>query len=416
MNSGSDGFPWDRLDIAPTREAGDIRRAYARVLKTIDAAADPAAFQALRQAYEAALAQAAGGGGEAPAPPLEPTPAKPPAGPSSPALPSPGLQGIIGEFAALGRKEKIAAAMAVVDRVTQPSAISLEAAAQLEAALFSAAMDDPEMPPALLAALARRFHWGEVGSALEQRRPDLYNRYLHRMGLAQAWLGQLKALAERPNLAGETARKLLMPYTTKRRWVLGIGRFDMGVLDDLMRDARRFAPLLGDTFDPRMLAWLRQVVLSVDRGFAGVRLRRALLVVVGFLLVVIGLSAAQYLTVVSSQSVDAKGSLSAAQGRWVCFHANPGDKAITAYVSMLMSYRGAIAEIRYGVDREAPDRVFAFPADDNPRISPISPEVPVYVDVPRTTRFVTVQLRFKDGTVSPIGRYDVPPDPSQYYC
>lgn len=82
-----------------------------------------------------------------------------------------------------------------------------------------------------------------------------------------------------------------------------------------------------------------------------------------------------------------------------------------------MTYRGAIAEVRYGVNREgeAPDRPFAFPATDDQRMSLTAPEVPIYVDA-LTTRFVTVQLFFKDGTISPIERYDAPPDPTKYYC
>jgi len=202
--------------------------------------------------------------------------------------------------------------------------------------------------------------------------------------------------------------------------VIGIGHFDFGVLDDLMRNARRFAPLLGDTFDPHMLAWLRRIVLSAERGF-GARLRRALLAGGAVLLVVIGLATARYLAVryfggAVYQPTDAKGSLDAVGDRWVCFHANASDTTLIAYVTTLMSYRGAIAEVRYGVDRDAPDRVFAFPADDNPRMSLIAPDVPTVVYVSLVTRFVTVQQRFKDGTLSPIRRYDVLPDPTKYYC
>ncbi|HUH83740.1 MAG TPA: Hsp70 family protein [Stellaceae bacterium] len=71
---------------------------------------------------------------------------------------------------------------------------------------------------------------------------------------------------------------------------------------------------------------------------------------------------------------------------------------------------------RMPMERGAPDRAFAFPADDNQRMSPISPDVPISVDLPLKTRFVTVQLFFKDGTISSIERYDVPPDPTKYYC
>lgn len=53
---------WERLGIEPTADAREVKRAYARLLKEIDADADPAGFIALREAYETALAS----GGETP--------------------------------------------------------------------------------------------------------------------------------------------------------------------------------------------------------------------------------------------------------------------------------------------------------------------------------------------------------------
>jgi hypothetical protein len=41
--------------------------------------------------------------------------------------------------------------------------------------------------------------------------------------------------------------------------------------------------------------------------------------------------------------------------------------------------------------------------------------VPTFIEMPRKTRFVSLQLRFKDGTSSPIRRYEVAADPSKYY-
>jgi hypothetical protein len=78
-----------RLDLGPHIDARAIRRAYARGLKLIDQERDPAAFQELREAYEAALHWIASQ--EVPSPPAQT--AAPLAEPvASPAAPLPPLE------------------------------------------------------------------------------------------------------------------------------------------------------------------------------------------------------------------------------------------------------------------------------------------------------------------------------------
>ena len=72
-----DGWIWDSLGIAETGDVGEVRRAYARRLKTIDTEADPRAFIELRAARDSALAFAAGDSGPAEPPLLWPQPAPP---------------------------------------------------------------------------------------------------------------------------------------------------------------------------------------------------------------------------------------------------------------------------------------------------------------------------------------------------
>ncbi|MFN3389649.1 MAG: hypothetical protein ACK40O_12030, partial [Allosphingosinicella sp.] len=48
--------PWAILGIDPTDDRREVKRAYSRILKTIDVDADPAAFVRLRGALDQALA------------------------------------------------------------------------------------------------------------------------------------------------------------------------------------------------------------------------------------------------------------------------------------------------------------------------------------------------------------------------
>jgi hypothetical protein len=94
---------------------------------------------------------------------------------------------------------------------------------------------------------------------------------------------------------------------------------------------------------------------------------------------------------------------------WLSFRDWDGKRLV--YFTHLISYRCAIEEVRYGLDTDTPDRVFdTGPCDpDNPHAVPSSgPGSTIYTDIPAATRFVTVELTYRDGTRSGVKRFDAP--------
>jgi len=71
---------------------------------------------------------------------------------------------------------------------------------------------------------------------------------------------------------------------------------------------------------------------------------------------------------------------------------------------MLMTYRGILKKIEYGLDTEVPNKEWKFPPYEKAGLAPFSPDVKMFLDVPNDTKFATVQLTFKDDTKSEIVR------------
>ncbi len=98
----------------------------------------------------------------------------------------------------------------------------------------------------------------------------------------------------------------------------------------------------------------------------------------------------------SEQLAQGKMMLNAAAGSWLSFRDYDGK--VLLYFTQLMSFRPVIKEIRYSLDSETLDKVFAF----KPTEKMYEVEGTPYIAVPRETQFANVQVTYKDGTKSAI--------------
>ena len=86
------------------------------------------------------------------------------------------------------------------------------------------------------------------------------------------------------------------------------------------------------------------------------------------------------------------------------------DGKLLVYFTTLMSYRGALTRIEFGIDKDVPDQEWGFPEWDKPGGALITKDVPTFRAIPKTTRFITVRLNFKDGTRTDVVKYPRQPD------
>lgn len=84
---------------------------------------------------------------------------------------------------------------------------------------------------------------------------------------------------------------------------------------------------------------------------------------------------------------------------WLSFREFNG---LLVYYTHLMSYRCAIREVRVGIDTTVPDKVLKLPACDPRDPSSIPHEATPYLKLAPQTRSVSVELTYRDGSVSEI--------------
>ena len=84
---------------------------------------------------------------------------------------------------------------------------------------------------------------------------------------------------------------------------------------------------------------------------------------------------------------------------WLAFREFNG---LLVYYSHLMSYRCAIREVRVGIDTAVPDRLLKMPPCDVRDPSVIPHDSQPYLNLAPSTQFVSVELTYRDGSVSEI--------------
>jgi hypothetical protein len=84
---------------------------------------------------------------------------------------------------------------------------------------------------------------------------------------------------------------------------------------------------------------------------------------------------------------------------WLSFREFNG---LLVYYTHLMSYRCAIREVRIGIDTAVPDRVLPMPPCDMKDPSAIPYEAKPYLKLSPSSQFVSVELTYRDGSVSEI--------------
>jgi Caspase domain len=84
---------------------------------------------------------------------------------------------------------------------------------------------------------------------------------------------------------------------------------------------------------------------------------------------------------------------------WLSFREFNG---LLVYYTHLMSYRCAIREVRIGIDSAVPDKVLKMPPCDPRDPNAIPAAATPYLKLPPTTQFISVELTYRDGSLSEI--------------
>jgi hypothetical protein len=192
-------FPWSELEIAPTQDKSEIRKAYARKLKTIDQEAAPEAFASLRAAYERALSVPV-----AIAPDIQPQ--------ESAATPE--MTQAAAEIIALFRAENPVDAIERFIAAQRQCELTLREGAELGQYVLQWLIRSPDIPHAIFIRLVADLGWEDTAKRqITSPHIDMLDRKL----AAERWFDIAQAAATIPF-------KHSSPYTRTAKQILGAPR------------------------------------------------------------------------------------------------------------------------------------------------------------------------------------------------
>lgn len=99
-----------------------------------------------------------------------------------------------------------------------------------------------------------------------------------------------------------------------------------------------------------------------------------------------------------------KNQLGITRTSWIALRKFDG-RTLVYFTTMLTAYC-AIAEIRYGYDTMTPNRTFTVPPCNKADPTSLPSNTEIYLEGPGNLRFVSAQIRYKDGTQSAVERFD----------
>ena len=390
MNDAPDA--WARLGLNPTADQAEVRRAYARALKTIDSERDPQAFQALRDALETVTA-------------------------GQHAQPAPDESGLeqeaaafVDQLRALRRAADTPGATALVDRLFAEQRPGSRLVEIISLMLFQTMALEVSLSPALFRHLVERFDWRDATGPAAQADPERHSVLLARVA-AEDWYESLVAAAK----GGDVVATAALARPSGRASPPDLDDAGKQAATEMMAALMEWDRFLLQRFDARNLAALREAVEGPPLVF-GIPERKAprwtTLVVRRFglsgiavlVLAVIGIGSDVLPGLLKgpppSGPVQARSVLDESTSTWVEFQSF-GD-TVNVYFSQLIDCRAALKAVQYGLDRDEPDQDFALPPNQGVWPQPVYPSTTISVTAPSSLRFVSVRLVYADGSTSAV--------------